>query len=147
MAEPSQTRLTPRLVDSLYVEAMLLADEARSYFDDGGREERRALAPADRVFFSCESLKLTTRLMHIIAWLLAERTGEPGQERENRLAEAAPSDEAALARLPAKARELVAASMDLHLRVARLGKGAPALQPSPARSLLSQLENRFGRKS
>ena len=31
-----------RLIDSLYVEAMLLADDARSYFDDDGREERDA---------------------------------------------------------------------------------------------------------
>ena len=33
------------LIDALYVEAMVLADEARSYFDDGGRLEREALAP------------------------------------------------------------------------------------------------------
>ena len=33
-----QVRITSRLIDSLYTEAMLLADEARSYFDDAGRE-------------------------------------------------------------------------------------------------------------
>lgn len=35
-----QVRITSRLIDSLYTEAMLLADEARSYFDDAGRDER-----------------------------------------------------------------------------------------------------------
>ena len=40
--------MTARLVDSLYTEAMVLADEARSYFDEGGRPEREALGPADR---------------------------------------------------------------------------------------------------
>ena len=35
-----QARITSRLIDSLYTEAMLLADEARSYFDDAGRDER-----------------------------------------------------------------------------------------------------------
>ena len=36
----AQARITSRLIDSLYTEAMLLADEARSYFDDAGRDER-----------------------------------------------------------------------------------------------------------
>ena len=31
-----QSRITSRLIDSLYTESMLLADEARSYFDDAG---------------------------------------------------------------------------------------------------------------
>ena len=44
MQDPTETpeaevRITPRLVDSFYTEAMLLADEARSYFDDAGRDE------------------------------------------------------------------------------------------------------------
>ncbi|MBX9815950.1 MAG: DUF1465 family protein, partial [Sphingomonas sp.] len=43
----------PRLVSQLYTEAMLLADEARGYFDEGGRAEREALEPMARVAFSC----------------------------------------------------------------------------------------------
>ena len=38
-----QVRITSRLIDSLYTEAMLLADEARSYFDDAGRADRSTL--------------------------------------------------------------------------------------------------------
>ena len=58
-----EVRLTSRLIDSLYTEAMLLADEARSYFDDGGRDDRIAMEPFVRVSFACESLKVTTRIM------------------------------------------------------------------------------------
>ena len=61
----AQLELTPLLVDSLYIEAMLLADEARACFDrsfDAGH-----LSPEISVAFSCESLKVTTRLMHSIA--------------------------------------------------------------------------------
>ena len=74
-----QVRITSRLIDALYTEAMLLADEARSYFDDAGRDERSTLQPFARVGFACESLKVTTRLMHIIAWLLTRRAVEAGE--------------------------------------------------------------------
>src|SRR5688572_3028039 len=60
-----EARITPRLVDSFYTEAMLLADEARAYFDDAGRDDRTNLDPFVRVSFACESLKVTTRIMHI----------------------------------------------------------------------------------
>ena len=43
-----QVRITSRLIDSLYTEAMLLADEARSYFADVGRNERAMLDPFAR---------------------------------------------------------------------------------------------------
>ena len=94
-----QSRITPRLIESLYTEAMILADEARSYFDDVGRNDRSMLEPFARVGFACESLKVTTRIMHIVAWLLTQRaieTGElPGREGrrpERRLGHAGDSD-------------------------------------------------------
>jgi regulator of CtrA degradation len=141
--------LTPKLVDQLYVEAMLLADEARAYFEQLGRDDRSGLPALDRVGFSCESLKLTTRLMHVIAWLLTRRALAAGeisaaqaQHPERRLGEAPTSDEALLPRLPEAAQSLIAASEDLYERVRRLddavGNAAPV--PSPARSLLHRLE-------
>lgn len=141
--------LTPRLVDSLYVEAMVLADEARSYFDCGGREERDALDPMLRVGFSCESLKVTTRLMHVIAWLLTQRAIEAGElsraqarRPARRLGEAPESDLDLLPALPPGARALIEQSRDLHARVARIEANALAGDPapSPARSLLGRLE-------
>jgi regulator of CtrA degradation len=145
----ARTRMTSKLIDSLYVEAMLLADEARSYFDRNGREDRLALEPMARVGFSCESLKVTTRLMHIIAWLLTQRAVEagelsPSQARvpARRLGDAAESDPTALDRLPAGALGLVRASQELYARVRRLDEGSGHAEPqsSPALSLLSRLE-------
>ncbi len=75
----ARARVTPKVIDSLYTEAMLLADEARSYFDRNGREDRLRLDPLLRVGFSVESLKVTTRLMHVIARLLTQRALEAGE--------------------------------------------------------------------
>ena len=95
------------MIDTLYVEAMLLADEARGYFDQGARIEREALDPLGRVTFSCESLKVTTRLMHIIAWLLTQRAVDSGElsprdalDPARRLGDAPVTDDAVLAQMP-----------------------------------------------
>lgn len=152
MNEPATEALNARLIDSLYTEAMLLADEARSYFDDAAREDRRTLDPMTRVRFSCESLKVTTRLMHIVAWLLARRALQSGEipraahgSRSRRgwheLGTAADSDADAISSFPAGARTLIAASCDLYARVKRLEEGgAIEAVPSPARTLMSRLE-------
>ena len=147
----TEGQLTPKLIDGLYVEAMVLADEARSYFDTGGRDDRLALDPLDRVGFSCESLKVTTRLMHVIAWLLTQRAVAAGELSraqaglaDRRLGAAADTDRDLLARLPEAARELIHASEELYGRVSRLDQGSFAEDPgSPARSLLSRLQRSF----
>lgn len=116
-----------RLVDSLYVEAMVMADEARAYFDRAGATDREALQPIGRITFSCESLKVTTRLMHVIAWLLAQRAWQRGEidsetlgDDRFRLGEAAASDSDTTAEFPFAARALIDGSMDLYNRVDRL---------------------------
>lgn len=148
----TEIRLTSRLVDSLYVEAMLLADEVRTYFDEGGREEREALPPLLKVGFSCESLKVTTRLMHVIAWLLTQRAIESGEislaqgrSPVRRLGFAADSEPEMLEGLPQSARALIDASRDLYARVKRIDESLerPEIVPSPARRLLNRLERAF----
>ena len=147
--EEARSRMTPKLIDSLYVEAMVLADEARAYFDRNGRDDRMALDPLVRVGFSCESLKVTTRLMHVIAWLLTQRAVEAGEltplqarKPARRLGDATDSDPDLLDQLPASALQLVQASSELYARVRRLDEGTAAItpQPSPARTLLRRLE-------
>jgi len=144
-----QTRITPRLIDSLYTEAMLLADEARAYFDEEGRDERTTLPPFVRVGFACESLKVTTRIMHIVAWLLTQKaveTGEimspNGRRPERRLGKASDSDSAVVDQLPDSAQKLVNASVDLYARIKRLDEGQLLDEPaaSPARALMGRLE-------
>jgi regulator of CtrA degradation len=152
IAQP-EARITSRLIDSLYTEAMLLADEARSYFDDAGRDDRNTLEPFIRVGFACESLKVTTRIMHIVAWLLTQRaieTGElPGKEGrrpERRLGHAADSDPELVAKLPASAQRLIEASSELYARIQRIDEGVVAEEPaaSPARALMGRLERGLG---
>jgi len=150
---PPQVRITSRLVDSLYTEAMILADEARSYFDDAGREERSALEPFARVGFACESLKVTTRVMHIVAWLLTQRAIESGEidypdgrRPERRLGHAQESDPGVVDQLPEGAKRLIRASADLYARVQRIDEGSsePEAVPSPARALMGRLERGLG---
>jgi regulator of CtrA degradation len=148
-----QVRITSRLIDSLYTEAMLLADEARSYFDDAGRDERAMLEPFARVGFACESLKVTTRIMHIVAWLLTQRAIESGEipardgrRAERRLGHAQDSDPLVIEALPPAAQRLINSSADLYARVKRLDEGgleAEAPQ-SPARALMGRLERGLG---
>lgn len=144
--------LAKRLIDGLYTEAMLLADEVRAYFDEVGRDARDSLDPMERVLFSCESLKVTTRLMHIIAWLLTQRAVEVGElsadgarDASRRLGGAVESDASTLVRLPVEAQRFVEASIALYTRVARLESGLDDDLPaaSPARQLLSRLQQSF----
>lgn len=143
--------LAKRLIDSLYVEAMVMADEVRAYFDETGREARDMLDPIDRVLFSCESLKVTTRLMHVIAWLLTQRAVEAGEmssdgarDDSRRLGDSIDTDRETLGRLPWEARTLIEGSIDLHARVARVEAGLePSPHISPARQLLGRLQRSF----
>ncbi len=149
--------LSRRLVDALYVEAMVLADEARSYFDGPGDKDRESLNVLARVSFSCESLKVTTRLMHVIAWLLTRRAVARGEladadldDPRYALGEAAPSDPQLVASFPFAARALIDASQDLYVRVARMQSGQTGAKPlgagtadAPVHSLLQRLESAF----
>src|SRR5947209_12526508 len=149
MPQP-QVRITSRLIDSLYTEAMLLADEARSYFDDAGRDERAALEPFARVGFACESLKVTTRIMHIVAWLLTQRAIESGEipmldgrRPERRLGNAQDSDPGVVGQLPPAAKRLINSSAELYARVKRIDEGSlgdAEIPQSPARALMGRLE-------
>ena len=122
-----ETLLTPKLIDALYTEAMVLADEARSYFESGRFHEESD--PDDRlaVSFSCESLKVTTRLMHCIAWLLNQKALHSGElsageawNRDRVLGCAPDTDQAMTDRFPEEARQIVMASEELFQRLHRL---------------------------
>lgn len=146
-----------RLVDGLYLEAMVMADEARSYFDASEAAEHGLDDPLKRVAFTCESLKVTTRLMHVIAWLLSQRAWERGEidgaellDEKYRLGRATATDYALVGTFPFAARALVEASQELYGRVARLqdrmdmmaGPGRPA-GAGPARALMDRLNTAF----
>ena len=152
MEHSGTSRIHRKLVDSLYVEAMLLADEARAYFDEVGRDEREQLTALNRVAFSCESLKVTTRLMHVIAWLLTQRAVHAGELNprdalapSRRLGDAPETEEALIEVMPPHARTIIRTSLDLYRRVARLDQSLdlPLIAQSPARSMIDRLAAAF----
>ena len=141
------SNMTSRLVDALYTEAMLLADEMRGYFDDQGLAERDALPPRERAAFACEALKGTARLMQVIGWLLMRRAIEHGElaegdpsSAERRLGEAPAVDREALQRFPEGARRLLTAVVELYDRVRRIDEAAEPVSVSPAHSLLQKIQ-------
>ncbi len=148
--ENTHLEMTPKLLDALYTEAMLLADEARSYFDrdpaENGLDSRTAVA------FSCESLKVTTRLMHSIAWLLAQKAlhaGEISEEEASsearQLGYAPASDDLALPTFPHDAQDIIRASEELYYRLQRMGNGLArevSAKPAPL-EMLETLEGAF----
>lgn len=146
-----------RLVDGLYLEAMVMADEARSYFDMREAEEEGIDDPLRRVSFACELLKVTTRLMHIIAWLLSQRAWQRGEigdadltDEKYRLGRATGTDPEVAAAFPFAARALIEASQELYERVSRLqdsmdkmARPRPQQLTSPARALMDRLNTAF----
>jgi regulator of CtrA degradation len=129
---------------------MLLADEARSYFDRG---HATGSLPAEiSVAFSCESLKVTTRLMHSIAWLLnqkALRAGEISQDDAygdaRDLGYSPASDSFQVSRFPNEAKKLIAASEDLYLRLHRFSEKmrATSVQMSEPLAMMDRLRASF----
>lgn len=134
--------LEPRIIEMLHAEAMTLADEVRDTFDMSGRiaavSQNEDLA---RVALSCEALRATTRMMHIIAWLLNQKAYLNGElsefqlRRHGRLPrEKAVPDEEQLALLPPTIRDLVNRTRNLHQRIARIDEGwtQKRSEPEPA---------------
>ena len=103
--------------------------------------------------FACESLKVTTRIMHIVAWLLTQRAidlakfpDRDGRRPERRLGHAQDSDRAVVVQLPEAAQRLITASAELYARVERLDEGSveAEIPQSPARALMGRLERGLG---
>ncbi|WP_085901211.1 DUF1465 family protein [Kiloniella majae] len=66
-------------LDSTYQEALSLTKEARDYLADRTRNRHPWLKPEDRLQICCESMRLTTRLTQVMAWLLVQRAVLDGE--------------------------------------------------------------------
>jgi regulator of CtrA degradation len=78
--------LNPRIVEALYIEALVLADEVRARFEQARRSNGSADADdLTRVALSCEALRATTRVLHCLAWLLNHRAFCAGEVTELQL--------------------------------------------------------------
>ena len=122
--------LSPTIVDALYCEALVLADEVRSAFDLSGRLTRAAEdEDLARIALSCEALRTTTRMMHAIAWLLNQRAFFAGElsefqlRRHGRLPPPQPDPEPdQLALLDPELRDLTERTRRFYARVERLDR-------------------------
>lgn len=147
--------LSPTIVETLYCEALVLADEARDAFDMSGRltqvVEDEDLA---RIALSCEALRTTTRMMHALAWLLNQRAFFHGElsefqlRRYGRLPPAqAEGDPAQSTMLPPDIAAMVDRTRRFYARIERLDnawQGRFTMQPAAIHRLRERLGERLG---
>lgn len=120
------TNLSRPIIESLYSEALVLADEVRAVFAVGMGHLPDSADDMMRLALSTEGLKTTTRMMHVLAWLLNQRAYFAGEMTEAQLRrhgnlpeDREPRDED-LALLEPETQELVHETVHLHRRIARL---------------------------
>ncbi|MEO0464662.1 MAG: DUF1465 family protein [Pseudomonadota bacterium] len=139
------TSLSRPIIEALYTEALILADEVRAEFAQGSatlpQSAGSALHIADhgsatpallpheamaRLALSTEGLKTTTRMMHVLAWLLNQRAFFSGELtakqvlRHGALPDDRVSDSDQVELLGPDTRALIAETERLHSRIARL---------------------------
>lgn len=140
--------INEQIIESLYAEALLLADEARSAFDMRSDERAQGIANPARVALSIEGLRTTTRIMHVLAWLLNQRAYLSGELSETQLRRygALPKDTTSvnenLELLEPNTQLLVQDSERLHARVARLD-GDWRAQSSVAGTAVVEMQGRI----
>ncbi len=158
------TNLSRPIIEALYTEALILADDVRAVFalgirgsdfdpndsKDGGPEIGDNTTV--RLALSTEGLKTTTRMMHVLAWLLNQRAFFSGELSEGQvlrngtLPADRDADPKALSALEPETCELIHETIRLHGRIARLDEAwrSGFEMASPARAIHSRLERRLG---
>jgi len=154
------TNLSRPIIEALYTEALVLADDVRMVFALGAREPDEGMSGRGsvsgetmvRLALSTEGLKTTTRMMHILAWLLNQRAFFSGELSETQvrlhgtLPADRPADPKALDVLEPETCALIGETENLHKRIARLDAAwrSDFEMASPARAIHNRLQRRFG---
>ncbi|WP_338445380.1 DUF1465 family protein [Pelagerythrobacter marensis] len=138
------------IIEALYEEALLLADEVRATFDLSQGCLPKHEHDFARIALSVEGLRTTTRVMHALAWLLNRRAHFNGEMSEFQLRRYGtlppdrPADPDNLCYLPAQICDLIRTSERLHARIARLDRAwRDSFEMRPAAVL--RLRERLGR--
>ena len=109
----SARNINHEIIEELYSEALILADDARAAFDLRFQDNAADCNDLTRVALSIEGLRTTTRLMHVLAWLLNHRAYMAGElsdtqlEHCGTLPEERQADADNLARLEPETRALI----------------------------------------
>ena len=149
----SARNINHEIIEDLYSEALLLADDARAVFDLRIGEKGDNASDSLKIALSIEGLRTTTRVMHVLAWLLNQRAYLAGElsaaqlARHNELPEERSADPANLEALEPETRALIRESEDLHARVARLDREmrrAEQQAEAPVQTMQDRLAQAFG---
>ena len=120
---------TVHLLHKTYDETLTLLVTARDYMSYAVPAARSDLEPAQRLQVSCEAMRVTARLSHVMAWLLAQKAVQAGEITSRAAAEAyrLSEDDVCLMEggteppgLPAGLKDLLDKSRALYVRVTRL---------------------------
>lgn len=132
--------INSHILESLYGEAVVLADELRSRFDDlrvtldtvalvTGGYAHLDCDDGAHLAISCEALRVTNRMTHCMTWLLNHRAYLRGElsalqlRRQGRILDTGQNtDKRVLLQLPAELQRTIAATNALYERIARLDK-------------------------
>jgi len=122
-----------------YNEGMQLVEETSAYLDGPGREAARNLPREASLAYAGESMRLTTRLMQVAAWLLVRKAVAEGemseQEARSEQYRLSAKEIARSARivgsgaLPTRMLELIGQSECLYERVSRLDNEMRGVAP------------------
>ncbi|MDP4574354.1 DUF1465 family protein [Qipengyuania sp. G39] len=149
----SARNINHEIIEDLYSEALLLADDARAVFDLRIGEKGDNASDSLKIALSIEGLRTTTRVMHVLAWLLNQRAYLAGElsaaqlARHNELPEERSADPANLEALEPETRALIRESEDLHARVARLDREMRRAEDhadAPVQAMQDRLAQAFG---
>ena len=149
--------LQSRLIESLYCDALVLADEVRLGFDTARLALKQAGATEDELIaFSCEALRTANRMMQCLSWLLNHRAHYRGEltsiqlRRQGRVLDHFPAaDEQALVLMPEDLQQTVATTQRLYERVIRLDRawrGTAGTAKSPQPNTVAKLRKRASSK-
>jgi len=118
------------LFQRTYREGMSLVEEAATYLDGPGRDQAKDLPRTTALAYATESMRLTTRLMQVAAWLLVQKAVNEGDMSESEaLAEKYELGGREIARskriggadtLPDTLKDLIARSENIYRRIDRL---------------------------
>lgn len=146
--------LNAQVVETLYAEALCLADEARAAFEPSDMDQRDIATNAEQIARSIEGLRTTTRVMHMLAWLLNQRAYFSGELNKTQLERhgALPPDRAPdkdhVALLDGRARAVIEQTELLYARIVRIEqeqRGEERGGEGPANAMQNRLAAAFDR--
>ncbi len=119
-----------RLVDALYLETIQLLEEARDFALERYYQRSDKTGPIEQIVIIGESMRVTTRLIEAMAWVLVRRAVIKGEMTERQACSSEhrlggrdiclKRDESTLERIPEPLRTLWESTYRLYHRISRL---------------------------